>query len=210
MRAAPWLHAALTGKSELTCVLRDADWIWAGEHVESYTPAFPTMMHDSELSQYKLKMRKEYEAAGYVLNNGKSQAAHLAQARMVYERCTPRCIIIFDDTFPLGNGLYSGKGGAAMRFLLSHERFEVVSQSALETPSYNGFVVVRRLDAPFIPDDDDTAAAAGTDWAWGAEPKGEAQETAPVLEWISPEAGADVAGDKATVELRVLGAVNGR
>jgi len=37
-----------------------------------------------KLDQYKLKMRKEYEAEGYVLNNGLSQAAHLAQAKLVY------------------------------------------------------------------------------------------------------------------------------
>jgi hypothetical protein len=43
-----------------------------------------------------------------------------------------RCVIIFDDTFQLGNGLYSGKGGAAMRFLLSNQRFEVVTQSGIE------------------------------------------------------------------------------
>ena len=40
-----------------------------------------------------------------------------------------RCMIIFDDTFQLGNGLYSGKGGAAMAFLLANQRFEVVKQS---------------------------------------------------------------------------------
>jgi hypothetical protein len=46
------------------------------------------MMRDEEMSAYKLKMRKEYEAEGYELNNGRSQAAHLAQAKLVYSLCT--------------------------------------------------------------------------------------------------------------------------
>jgi len=59
-----------------------------GEHPESYSPQFPEMIRDDEMSAYKLKMRKEYEAEGYVLNNGRSQAAHLAQAKLVYSMCT--------------------------------------------------------------------------------------------------------------------------
>ncbi len=86
--------------------LDNYDWIWAGEHPESYKPSFPEMIADHEMSEYKLKMRKEYEAEGFRLNNGLSQAAHLAQAKLVHALCTERCIIIFDDTFVLGNGIY--------------------------------------------------------------------------------------------------------
>jgi hypothetical protein len=183
--------------------LDNYDWIWAGEHPESYTMQFPAMMRDEEMSAYKLKMRKEYEAEGFELNNGRSQAAHLAQAKLVYSLCTARCIIIFDDTFQLGNGLYSGKGGAAMRFLLADERFEVVTQSSIEQPSYNGFVVVRRLPGTSPPTDNENEEAAT-----GGDGGGEEAERAPVIIWKSPAPGAVVPCCKVTVSLAVRGAVN--
>ena len=186
--------------------LDNYDWVWAGEHPQSYTEQFPAMISDDQMSQYKLKMRKEYEAEGYVLNNGRSQEAHLAQAKLVHSLCTARCIIIFDDTFQLGNGLYSGKGGAAMRYLLADERFEVVTQSRIEDPSYNGFVVVRRLasrppggqvDAVYVPSE-------------SLRLDGEEEDAAPpLLEWTHPHDGAVVACCTATVSLKVTGAVNG-
>ena len=46
--------------------LDNYDWIWAGEHPESYKPSFPEMIADHEMSEYKLKMRKEYEAEGFL------------------------------------------------------------------------------------------------------------------------------------------------
>ena len=200
--------------------LDNYDWIWAGEHVQSYTPQFPAMLSDGELSQYKLKMRKEYEAEGYVLNNGRSQEAHLAQAKLVYSLCTERCIIIFDDTFPLGQGLYSGKGGAAMKFLLEEERFEVVFQSSIDAPSYSGFVAVRRLPGTSVPERNvaeeggQGAAQVGSllrEEAKEAEEAEEAEEgtVAPVLEWLTPSHGGGVSCCMTTVTLKVTGAVHG-
>lgn len=188
--------------------LDNYDWIWAGEHPESYTQEFPTMISDDEMSRYKLKMRKEYEAEGYVLNNGRSQEAHLAQAKIVHSLCTERCVIIFDDTFQLGNGLYSGKGGAAMKYLLAQERFEVVKQSRIEDPSYNGFVVVRRLpaSAPDLNVQDDGGQAPAESLLLDGE---EEDSVPPVLEWMYPDDGAVVACCTAAVSLRVTGAVNG-
>eukprot|EP00960_Hanusia_phi_P075012 768358-Hanusia_phi.AAC.6 len=66
--------------------LDNYDWIWAGEHPKSYTHAYPTMISNEDLSQYKFKMRKEYEDQGLSLNNQKSQEAHLEQAKLV-DRC---------------------------------------------------------------------------------------------------------------------------
>lgn len=186
--------------------LDNYDWVWAGEHPDSYTEQFPAMMSDDEMSQYKLKMRKEYEAEGYVLNNGKSQEAHLAQAKLVHSLCTERCIIIFDDTFQLGNGLYSGKGGSAMRYLLADERFEVVKQSRIEDPSYNGFVVVRRLSSHPLNEQDDSAYLPNESLLLDGQ---EEDAAPPVLEWIHPHDGAVVACCTASVSLKVKGAVTG-
>ena len=186
--------------------LDNYDWIWAGEHPESYTEQFPAMISDDQMSRYKLKMRKEYEAEGYVLNNGRSQEAHLAQAKLVHSLCTERCVIIFDDTFQLGNGLYSGKGGAAMKYLLARERFEVVKQSRIEDPSYNGFVVVRRLPSSAADLQDDSGQAPAQSLLLDGE---EEDSAPPVLEWIYPHDGALVACCTAAVSLRVRGAVNG-
>ncbi len=89
-----------------------------GEHPESYTMQFPAMMRDEEMSAYKLKMRKEYEAEGYMLNNGRSQAAHLAQAKLVYSLCTGPLFPLFALLFgflPHPTSLLSEREGARER-----------------------------------------------------------------------------------------------
>jgi hypothetical protein len=64
--------------------LDNYDWHWGGEHPESYTPEFPSMVSDEELSEYKLALRREYEFQGLELNNRNSQEAHLKQAELVH------------------------------------------------------------------------------------------------------------------------------
>ena len=79
---------------------------------------FPAMMRDEEMSAYKLKMRKEYEAEGYMLNNGRSQAAHLAQAKLVYSLCTGPLFPLFALLFgflPHPTSLLSLREGARER-----------------------------------------------------------------------------------------------
>jgi len=48
----------------------------------------------------------------------------------VEARCTERCFVLFDDTWAgPAAGLYNGKGGLAVGFLMS-KGFEVVQQSS--------------------------------------------------------------------------------
>ena len=96
---------------------------------------------------YKRQQHVDYGHHGLSLSNERSQAAHLAQARLVARLCSERCFILFDDTWPSASyRRHSGKGGAALRFLLSHG-FELIEQSAPDQPSYLGWVLVRRLPA---------------------------------------------------------------
>mmetsp|Transcript_45914 Transcript_45914/g.144042 ORF Transcript_45914/g.144042 Transcript_45914/m.144042 type:complete len:379 (-) Transcript_45914:31-1167(-) len=181
--------------------LDNYDWIWAGEHPDSYKHVYPTMISDHDLSQYKFKMRKEYEQQGLTLNNQKSQEAHLEQAKVVDRLCTDRCIILFDDTFQIGGGRYSGKGGAALRYLLEGNRFEVIMQSSPSAPSYDGFVMVRKLavsdEGGPEPRPQSEADANGSS----------ARDSVPQLQLLSPGDRSGVSCCAAQVVVEMTGAV---
>ncbi|KAJ1488704.1 hypothetical protein T484DRAFT_1938783 [Baffinella frigidus] len=102
---------------------------------------------------YKQQQRVDYTAEGLELSNERSRATHLVQAQAVEGRCTERCFVLFDDTWPMNpaSGRYDGKGGAAVDWLLSRG-FELVEQSSPEQASHLGFVLVRRLPVEERPE----------------------------------------------------------
>ena len=79
---------------------------------------------------YKLQQHRDYQQQGLSLSNAKSQETHLRQAMAVEVRCTERCFVLFDDTWAgAAAGLYNGKGGRAVGYLMA-KGFEVVQQSS--------------------------------------------------------------------------------
>jgi hypothetical protein len=70
---------------------------------------------------------------GVERNNVNSQAAHLAQARALLPLLHTEAFVLFDDTYPTGEGGYDGKGGTAIPFLLSNG-FHVIEQGSAADP----------------------------------------------------------------------------
>jgi hypothetical protein len=104
------------------------DWDWHPEIT-------PDWIH-AQIAQYK----KDF---GITMNNVNSQAAHLLQAIEIERRTADKCLIIFDDTFfNKAWGDYSGKGGAAVPYLVA-KGFNVVYTE--EYPVY-GTILTRGFD----------------------------------------------------------------
>ena len=58
-----------------------------------------------------------YQERGITMNNINCQVAHLAQMQNLLPHMTDNCIVCLDDTY-LHNGVYIGKGGAVVPYLL--------------------------------------------------------------------------------------------
>lgn len=58
-----------------------------------------------------------YHARGIVMNNINSQTAHVTQMVNLLPRMSQRCLVCIDDTYEY-NGVYIGKGGAVVPYLL--------------------------------------------------------------------------------------------
>lgn len=58
-----------------------------------------------------------YHAKGIVMNNINSQTAHVTQMVNLLPRMSQRCLVCVDDTYEY-NGVYIGKGGAVVPYLL--------------------------------------------------------------------------------------------
>lgn len=153
--------------------------------------------------QYKQQQHVDYNAKGLELSNQRSQEVHLLQAVQVERFCTERCFVLFDDTWPsAGMNRYSGKGGAALAFLLANG-FEPVQQSPPDTLSHLGWVLVRRLPAGERPPRVEPEEIRGARAAASAEVK-------PVLLRIaSPAEGGSAEGPQLSVEALVQGAMEG-
>ena len=60
-----------------------------------------------------------YTQLGMNMNNLQSQAVHLTQCMAVLPLMTERSVIIIDDTYLTHDGVYAGKGGACVPYLLT-------------------------------------------------------------------------------------------
>ena len=75
---------------------------------------------DWEVSNQSLMIREQrawYLERGIKMNNINCQVAHLAQMQNLLPHMTNNCIVCLDDTY-LHNGVYIGKGGAVVPYLL--------------------------------------------------------------------------------------------
>ena len=61
--------------------------------------------------------RAWYQERGIEMNNVNCQVAHLTQMQNLLTHMTDNCIVCLDDTY-LHNGVYIGKGGAVVPYLL--------------------------------------------------------------------------------------------
>lgn len=155
---------------------------------------------------YKVQQHKDYEEQGLALSNAKSQETHLRQAEAVEKRCSERCFVLFDDTWAgAAPGLYNGKGGRAVGYLMA-KGFEVVQQSAESEPSHLGWVLLRRL-----PEHERAAPFELTESIWSelrAREKKEVPGGASV-EVLSPAQNSRLTGTVLEIAVRVRGAVLG-
>ena len=84
-----------------------------------------------------------YRRQGMTLSNQNSMKAHLAQSKLLCHHASPECIVLCDDTWPLPDSGYSGKGGLAVPYLLG-EGFRVLAQSAPATQTFHGYVALKK------------------------------------------------------------------
>lgn len=76
--------------------------------------------HPNQQEQFVVEQIARYNELGVIMNNVNSQQAHLTQAIAVELTSTDNSVIVLDDTFYMPHlGHYSGKGSAAVPYLLS-------------------------------------------------------------------------------------------
>jgi len=75
---------------------------------------------DWEVGTWKSRIEEQrvwYQERGIEMNNVNCQVAHLTQMQNLLLNMTDNCIVCLDDTY-LHNGVYIGKGGAVVPYLL--------------------------------------------------------------------------------------------
>lgn len=82
--------------------LDNFDWDWS------------TNQHTEMIEQQK----RQYAGYGIVMNNLNCQTAHLAQMVNLLPSMSSTCLVCVDDTYEY-NGIFIGKGGAVVPYLLS-------------------------------------------------------------------------------------------
>lgn len=86
------------------------DWIW--DFLKEDSQKLPEWINE------QIQTYKNYNLN---MNNINSQISHLNLAIAVHNHASPKCIILIDDTFITStDDVYSGKGGAAVTWLLAN------------------------------------------------------------------------------------------
>jgi len=199
-----WLEApeGFSASADAAGMGAGADARIAVAYLDNYDWTYPW----TKTMAYKVQQHKDYEKQGLSLSNAKSQETHLRQAIAVEKRCSERCFVLFDDTWAgAAPGLYSGKGGRAVGYLMA-KGFEVVQQSSESEPSHLGWVLLRRL-----PEHERIADAGLSESIWSEL---RARETSEVLggasvQVLSPAQNARLTGSVLEISVRVRGAVLG-
>ena len=180
---------------------RDAQQI-AVAYLDNYDWTYPW----TTTMAYKVQQHKDYEEQGLALSNARSQDTHLRQAAAVERRCTERCFVLFDDTWAgAAPGLYNGKGGRAVGFLMA-KGFEVVQQSAESEPSHLGWVLLRRL-----PEHERATHSELPESIWSELRAREKSDTpgGASVQVLSPPQNSRLTGTVLELAVRVRGAVLG-
>lgn len=117
------------------------------EHLGSisvlYLDNFDWDWHPQNTEDFVLEQQARYKELGMEMNNVNCQAAHVAQAVLAIRSLAEQSIVILDDTFfNPGWGHYTGKGGAAVPFLLS-QGFTILETE--EQPVY-GTILGRNIN----------------------------------------------------------------
>lgn len=71
----------------------------------------------------------QYRYMGLELTNDNCQKEHLLEAEVVEQKSADRSLVIFDDTYLIEDGIFTGKGGTAAAFLLDHGYEHVLESS---------------------------------------------------------------------------------
>lgn len=114
------------GENVAFAYLDNFDWIWKGFEEESFI----------------IKQVKDYKKRGVELNNTNSQKAHLRQSELINDFTFEGALILFDDTWPTGDG-YDGKGGTAVPYLLENGWTDFL-HSTPQKEDMQGFVLMRK------------------------------------------------------------------
>ena len=85
----------------------------------------------------------EYRLRGVEINNAESQAVHLAQSILINSFTADGCGVLFDDTWALPDGAYSGKGGSAVPWLLANG-WSLVERRPSSVHDMRGYVFLRK------------------------------------------------------------------
>jgi len=178
-------------------------------YLDNYDWTYPEFLAPNTVhNTWYLMQHRDYEVRGLSLTNAKSQEIHLLQAMAVAQRCSERCFILFDDTWAgAAAGLYSGKGGRAVGFLMANG-FEVVQQSGDDENSHMGWVLLRQLPAH---ERSEPPPKMDADEMWNSFRQREvtASPAGTAVEILLPAQHAYVRGSELNVRLQVRGAVAG-
>lgn len=115
-----------------------------GERVSfAYLDNFDWTFESFKNEPWLLEQAAVYAKAGVVMNNDNSMAAHLEQTQLLEPFADKNCAILFDDTWRLPDGPWTGKGGTAVPWLLG--RGWRVLESVRPCPeALEGFALIAR------------------------------------------------------------------
>jgi hypothetical protein len=109
----------------------------------AYLDNFDWTFETFKSEPWLLQQVADYAKAGIVMNNANSMAAHLEQTQLLEPFAATDCAILFDDTWRLPDGPWTGKGGTAIPWLLS--RGWRILESVRPCPeTLDGFALVAR------------------------------------------------------------------
>jgi hypothetical protein len=95
-----------------------------------YLDNFDWDWHPDNSEDFVIEQQQRYRDLGVEMNNVNCQRAHLRQAQLALSAMAPKSIVVCDDTWFNPNwGVYTGKSGAAVTFLLN-EGFKVLETEA--------------------------------------------------------------------------------
>jgi hypothetical protein len=133
------VNTGMTGEAWLRRVFPTLNERIAFAYLDNFDWTFETFKNEPWL----LEQVADYAKAGIAMTNANSMAVHLEQTQLIEPFAADDCAILFDDTWQLPDGPWTGKGGTAIPWLLSRG-WRVLETVRPSPEPLDGFALVAR------------------------------------------------------------------
>lgn len=133
------VNTGMTGEAWLQDVFPALNERIAFAYLDNFDWTFETFKNEPWLKQ----QIADYAKAGIAMTNANSMAVHLEQTQRLLPFAADDCAILFDDTWQLPDGTWTGKGGTAIPWILA--RGWRILESVRPSPEpLDGFALIAR------------------------------------------------------------------